>query len=57
MQYAGLDGVAEVHDVHIARLITTRNVLAVHLACPKADESVAGYGSLLLRERFGIDHG
>lgn len=50
-----LPGVAEVHDLHIWALSTTRNALTAHLVST-APGDLAERACALLHERFGIDH-
>lgn len=53
----GVDGVAEVHDLHVWTLTSGMNVATAHLVA--GDDSAAGVlndSSVLLRERFGIAH-
>lgn len=54
----GLDGVAEIHDLHVWGMSTTETALTVHLVVPAGhpgDRFIAQLGDEL-RQRFGIGH-
>jgi cobalt-zinc-cadmium efflux system protein len=53
-----LDGVEEVHDLHIWPLSTTDVALTAHLVRPKrrTDDDFLRHASESLKDRFGIDH-
>lgn len=52
-----LDGVSQVHDLHIWAMSTTETALTVHLVRPAgADDEFLLETSRVLRERFGIPH-
>src|SRR5476649_246064 len=54
----GLDGVAEIHDLHIWGMSTTETALTVHLVMPDghpSDGFIAQVSCELL-ERFGVGH-
>ncbi|MGU3495352.1 cation diffusion facilitator family transporter [Xanthobacteraceae bacterium A53D] len=55
---AGLDGVSEVHDLHIWGLSTTEIALTVHLVRPGRglDDAFLMATGAALKERFGIGH-
>jgi cobalt-zinc-cadmium efflux system protein len=54
---AGLEGVADVHDLHVWPLSTTEIALTAHLLVPSgADDALLGRARALVRERFNIDH-
>jgi cobalt-zinc-cadmium efflux system protein len=55
---ASLDGVTEVHDLHIWGMSTTETALTAHLAMPAGLPGDAFHKMLSeqLKERFGIDH-
>jgi len=56
--FSRLDGVAEIHDLHIWGMSTTETALTVHLVMPgghPGDRFIAQAGNELL-ERFGIGH-
>lgn len=55
---AGLPGVAEVHDLHIWGLSTTRTALTAHLVRPGAgtDDALLRRACEELRARFGVGH-
>lgn len=55
---AGLDGVREVHDLHLWSLTRGQEAMSGHLvAAPGRDPSaVLAAGRALLKERFGLDH-
>lgn len=56
----GIDGVSQVHDLHIWALGTNENCLTAHLVMPEKTlwESESGYASVgdFLRRKFGIHH-
>jgi cobalt-zinc-cadmium efflux system protein len=54
----GLDGVVEVHDLHIWGMSTTDVALTAHLIrpCPGGEDALLAAASRLLRDRFGIEH-
>ena len=53
----GLDGVSDVHDLHVWTLTSGMNVATVHLvAGPESSGDVLAASTELLRERFGIAH-
>lgn len=54
----GLDGVAEVHDLHVWALSTTSNALTAHLVMPSGHPGDAFLNHVAeeLREHFGIGH-
>ncbi len=52
-----VDGVHEVHDLHVWALTSGMNVATAHLvADPGCSDEVLGAGRAVLRERFGIEH-
>ncbi|MFQ6170873.1 cation diffusion facilitator family transporter [Oryzobacter sp. R7] len=52
-----LDGVTDVHDLHVWTLTSGMNVATVHLvADERASSAVLALATELLRERFGIAH-
>jgi cobalt-zinc-cadmium efflux system protein len=53
-----LDGVVEVHDLHIWGMSTTDVALTAHLIrpCPGGEDAVLAVATRELRERFGIAH-
>jgi cobalt-zinc-cadmium efflux system protein len=56
--FCALDGVAEIHDLHIWGMSTTETALTVHLVMPDghpSDRFIAQIASEL-RERFGVGH-
>jgi cobalt-zinc-cadmium efflux system protein len=54
---AGLEGVADVHDLHVWPLSTTEIALTAHLLVPSgADDALLARARALVRERFNIDH-
>jgi cobalt-zinc-cadmium efflux system protein len=56
--FSALDGVAEIHDLHIWGMSTTETALTVHLVMPDghpSDRFIAQISSEL-RERFGVGH-
>lgn len=54
----GLDGVVQVHDVHIWGMSTTDVALTAHLVrpCPGGEDAVLAAASRELRDHFGISH-
>ena len=54
----GLDGVVEVHDLHIWGMSTTDVALTAHLIrpCHGGEDALLASATQLLRERFGIAH-
>jgi cobalt-zinc-cadmium efflux system protein len=54
----GLDGVVQVHDVHIWGMSTTDVALTAHLVrpCAGGEDAVLAAATRELRERFGISH-
>lgn len=52
----GVEGVAEVHDLHVWTLTSGMNVATAHLVAEADGSRVLGDASLLLREQFGIAH-
>jgi len=54
----GLDGVVEVHDLHIWGMSTTDVALTAHLIrpCHGGEDALLAAATRLLRERFGIAH-
>ena len=54
----GLDGVTDVHDLHVWTLTSGMNVATVHLVAvtEEASADVLASATELLRERFGIAH-
>ena len=54
----GLDGVVEVHDLHIWGMSTTDVALTAHLIrpCPGGEDALLAAATRLLRDRFGIEH-
>jgi cobalt-zinc-cadmium efflux system protein len=54
----GLEGVTEVHDLHIWGLSTTQTALTAHLVRPGAglDDGFLAQAAAGLHQRFGIDH-
>lgn len=55
---SSLDGVCDVHDLHIWAMSTTETALTVHLIVPeqKNEEDFPGKTSHLLLHKFGIEH-
>ncbi len=57
---AGIDGVSQVHDLHIWALSTNENCLTAHLVMPENNlwDSGSGYADIgqALRDRFHIHH-
>ncbi|HKJ88557.1 MAG TPA: cation diffusion facilitator family transporter, partial [Gammaproteobacteria bacterium] len=54
---ASLEGVSEVHDLHVWAVSTTENVLTAHLVVPRgADDGFLQHVSRMVDERFGIHH-
>ncbi|MDQ6524921.1 cation diffusion facilitator family transporter [Nocardioides sp. LHD-245] len=52
-----VDGVAEVHDLHLWALTSGMNVATAHLvAAPGASREVLVAAQATLRERYGVDH-
>jgi cobalt-zinc-cadmium efflux system protein len=53
-----LDGVAEVHDLHVWAISTTEIALTAHLVRPDSinDDALINEVNLTLHRRFGIDH-
>ena len=53
-----IDGVRQVHDLHVWTLTSGRYLLSVHLVAARADETrpIIDAAQLELRERFGIGH-
>jgi len=56
--FCALDGVAEMHDLHIWGMSTTETALTVHLVMPDGHPSDRFFAqvSTELRERFGVGH-
>jgi cobalt-zinc-cadmium efflux system protein len=56
--FCTLDGVAEIHDLHIWGMSTTETALTVHLVMPGGNpgDRVIAQISCALRERFGVGH-
>ena len=56
--FSGLDGVVEIHDLHIWGMSTTETALTVHLVMPKGHPSDRFIAEVAdeLRGRFGIGH-
>jgi cobalt-zinc-cadmium efflux system protein len=54
----GLEGVVEVHDLHIWGMSTTDVALTAHLIrpCHGGEDALLASATRLLRERFGISH-
>ena len=54
----GLDGVVQVHDVHIWGMSTTDVALTAHLVrpCPGGEDALLAAATRELRSRFGISH-
>jgi cobalt-zinc-cadmium efflux system protein len=54
----GLDGVVQVHDVHIWGMSTTDVALTAHLVrpCPGGEDALLAAATGALRSRFGISH-
>ncbi len=54
----GLDGVVEVHDLHIWGMSTTDVALTAHLVrpCPGGEDALLAVAAEQLRTRFGISH-
>ena len=54
----GLDGVVDVHDLHIWGMSTTDVALTAHLIrpCTGGEDAMLATATKLLRERFGIAH-
>jgi cobalt-zinc-cadmium efflux system protein len=54
----GLDGVMEVHDLHIWGMSTTDVALTAHLVrpCPGGEDALLAAATEQLRARFGISH-
>lgn len=57
-EIAGLDGVAEVHDLHVWPISTTETALTAHVVAPDAASTDALLEAIrtLVHDRFGIDH-
>ena len=53
---AALPGVAEVHDLHIWGLSTTRIAITAHLVTETPDPGLVARACAMLHDRFGIDH-
>jgi cobalt-zinc-cadmium efflux system protein len=55
---SALDGVAEIHDLHIWGMSTTETALTVHLVMPNGNPSDRFIAQISreLRERFGVGH-
>jgi cobalt-zinc-cadmium efflux system protein len=55
---SALDGVAEIHDLHIWGMSTTETALTVHLVMPDGNPSDRFIAQISreLRERFGVGH-
>jgi cobalt-zinc-cadmium efflux system protein len=53
-----LDGVVELHDLHIWGMSTTDVALTAHLVrpCPGGEDAVLAAATERLRSRFGITH-
>jgi cobalt-zinc-cadmium efflux system protein len=51
-----VEGVAEVHDLHVWTLTSGMDVATAHLVARSEAEQVLADASLLLREKFGIAH-
>jgi cobalt-zinc-cadmium efflux system protein len=56
--FCALDGVAEIHDLHIWGMSTTETALTVHLVMPDGHPSDGFFAQISreLRERFGVGH-
>jgi len=56
--FSALDGVAEIHDLHIWGMSTTETALTVHLVMPRGHPGDRFMSQLAaeLRQRFGIGH-
>lgn len=52
----GVDGVGEVHDLHVWTLTSGMNVATAHLVAAEDSTRVLDDASLVLRDRFGIAH-
>lgn len=54
----GIEGVRQVHDLHVWTLTSGRHLLSVHLVVSREDEirPIIDAAQLRLRERFGIGH-
>jgi cobalt-zinc-cadmium efflux system protein len=54
----GIEGVRQVHDLHVWTLTSGRHLLSVHLVVSREDETrpIIDAAQLRLRERFGIGH-
>jgi cobalt-zinc-cadmium efflux system protein len=55
---AGLDGVSEMHDLHVWALSTTSNALTAHLVMPEGHpgDSFLDHVAEELQEHFGVGH-
>lgn len=53
-----IDGVGEIHDLHVWPLSTTENALTVHLVTPRHEERrrLLSAARKTLHDRFGLDH-
>lgn len=52
-----MDGVADVHHLHIWPLSTTETALTAHLVVPgKSSDALLARARAMLQQRFGIDH-
>lgn len=58
MELAQVDGVIEVHDLHVWPLSTTETALTAHVVAPKVRSTDALLETIraMVHERFGIDH-
>lgn len=52
----GVDGIAEVHDLHVWTLTSGMDVATAHLVAGEHGDRVLADASSLLREKFGIAH-
>jgi len=55
---SGLDGVREIHDLHIWGMSTAHTALTVHLVMPDGNNGKEFLGTIQsdLRNKFGIEH-
>ena len=58
VELAGIDGVEEVHDLHVWPLSTTETALTAHVVAPKVKSTDRLLKQIrsMVHERFGIDH-
>ena len=53
---AGVDGVREVHDLHLWQLTSGMNVATAHLVADGPAADALASATAALRDRFGIAH-